>query len=235
MLELFKGEIMQYENIIIWYENAINDLKEILKIVPYNNTNCQVIIPKLASIIVECGSLLDTICLSLYSGEKDKPNIKDFKILYEEKFKLSQIKALIYTEELTILQPFESWENPRIKATTFWWEGYNKLKHDRNDSMNYSTLVNAINIISALSIFLARNNELFEVLYRHDLIKSNYNPNFLKQEYEKIWNNSNAECSLENNLLIVPFGKDVLNLENGTINTYRINSDKLRKYFAKWG
>lgn len=226
---------MKFENVIIWYLNIIEDLSEILKIVPYNSNNKSVIIPRLSPLIIESCSLLDTSFFSLFEGSKSKPDIRDYKKYYSNKSGLSSLKAFCFMDEGLIIQPFKEWENKDGKATLFWWRSYNNLKHDRINNMKESTLENAIYSIAALSIFIARDSNFVKPLYRHGLISSNINPDFIKSDFEKLWSQKYCEVYFENNLFLVPFGLNIIRESVHEINTYVLRSDRIRKFFARWG
>lgn len=231
---------MGYESIVTWYINVICSLSEILHIVPYNETNKTVIIPRLSSIIIESGSLLDTIFYSLYLGKKKKPTIVDFKDYYEPLIKLSTIRTLFYAEQGIIFQPFECWSKccsivKTERYSPIWWRSYNKLKHDRSNNMEESTLENAVNICVALTQLLARNVEFFMPLNRHELIISNTNPEYIKSNFNAHWEEYYSEISLENNLFLTPFGKDIFKKDSSEINTNIIHSKRLRTYYSRWG
>jgi hypothetical protein len=200
--------------------------------VPYNETNKSVVIPKLSPIIIEAGSLLDTAFSSLYKDRKKKPNINDFKKYYEDKLKLSSIKILLFSEEPTFLQPFEKWKDE--SSSLSWWFGYNKLKHDRNNGMLYSTLDNAIYSMAGLSIFLARNVDFFDAAYRHELIITHYNPSVLQEQYDRFWMTNYSEVSFENDIFLIPFGKNILRNNPNEINTALIESKKIKHYLVRW-
>ncbi len=226
---------MKYESIIIWYKNNVEDFHKILKIVPYNSNNKSVIIPRLSPIIIESCSLLDTVFFSLYKGNEKKPDIRDYKKYYNKKLKLSSIKTLFYSEKAIIIQPFEDWEKTTAQASPFWWDSYNKLKHDRSNQMHESTLENTVYSLVALNQFLARNVDFFEALYRHDLIVTNYNPEFINKEFDKFWEKTHNDISLENELFLTPFGTKIFKTTGERINTNIVQSNRLKKYFVKWG
>lgn len=226
---------MRYGDIVTWYINTIEQLNDVLKVVPYNSNNKTVIIPKLAPIIIESGSLLDTAFFSLYVGNKKKPNIIDYQGFFEARCCFSSVQTLFYSEEPLILQPFEKWKNTKDSAPLDWWNSYNKLKHDRINAMPKSTLENAVNVLVALTQFLVRCVDFFDALYRTELIISNINPDYIKKEFEMYWHKPSCEISMENNLFLTPVGSDVFRTTPKMIHTGIIPSNKLKRFFVKWG
>ena len=62
--------IEQSLNILYWYKNLENEALNILSIIPYKEQNYYTIIPKIAPLIIEAGSLISTIHAFNNSQEK---------------------------------------------------------------------------------------------------------------------------------------------------------------------
>ena len=225
---------MDYSSILTWYNNVIEELDKILNIVPYNENNKNVVIPKLSSLIIETGCLLDTVFFELSTSDKDTPNITDYRKQYEAELGLSMIKILFYSDEPVVLQPFMQWGNA-VDNNLSWWQHYNKLKHERLTSMKVSTLETAINIIAGLSVFISRSVSFFDILNRNDLIITNSNPDYIKKEYNSIWITRHHEVSFENKLFLIPFGMDSFPENINDVNTWIYMSKKIKRYFSRWG
>lgn len=59
-----------------------------------------------------------------------------------------------YYPELQSINPFESWDFDKPTKSLFWYDSYNRIKHDRESSFEESSLKVLINSISACFIIL---------------------------------------------------------------------------------
>jgi len=79
---------------------------------------------------------------------------KDYVNLMNE-LKLSSYEvSFSYYPELQPIKPFEFWEVSKPTKSLFWYDSYNRIKHDRESSFHESTLKVLINSISACFIIL---------------------------------------------------------------------------------
>ncbi len=90
--------------------------------------------------------------------------IKDYnKFLISQYPYFAQSKVLLPWYGLT----FEPWVNLGIGTTPDWWQsGYNKIKHDRENSPDAATLQRAVDSVAALFVLLLH--------YYHTLNGTNY-------------------------------------------------------------
>ena len=71
----------------------------------------------------------------------------------KEKLFLNEFEFnLISCPELGAIRPFENWENSNPTQSLFWYDSYNKTKHDRTSNFNKATLWNSINAVVACLI-----------------------------------------------------------------------------------
>jgi len=77
-----------------------------------------------------------------------------------------------------MLNPFDGWISKRSGnfAELSWWTSYNRLKHNRTDEIERSTLSTAVAIISALNQVIAGLPTFMSVLFRKGVVSSDYNP-----------------------------------------------------------
>jgi hypothetical protein len=166
------------ELILNWYLELERRLCGFLQTIPFNTPNVKITLPPLANIIVDAGSLVDTIFREEFpSGvqARDKLKIFHFAPHYEKTLQLSTLKAVLYQYPFSYLTPFAGWVNSATGkyAPLQWWEDYNKLKHERVREYSRSTLGAAINTVGALFQVLARMDVFFDALLRHDMIDLN--------------------------------------------------------------
>jgi hypothetical protein len=102
------------ELVLRWYTDLEERLMGIFTTVPYSEENKNVVLPKIASIIVEAGSLIDTVFREEIEQCKNKGNatMKEYCKYYEENYKLSKLKTLIYQFPPRYIVPFENWAHP---------------------------------------------------------------------------------------------------------------------------
>jgi len=155
-------------------------LDDILAMVPYIQPNLTTVIPRLASIIVDAGTLVDSICKAVTSSRmaKSKPNIKDFAADLESHCRLSGLNTLLFSYPPAMLTPFAEWSNLSKdgRPSPAWWMTYNDLKHDRLARLDGSTLANAILATCGVHQLVASSADFYVPLLRHDVLRTNMNP-----------------------------------------------------------
>ena len=80
----------QAELVLNWYVELERRLCAILRTVPFNPATAKITLPPLANIVVDAGSLVDTIFreeFSVTSKPRDKLTIRDFAPHYESCFR----------------------------------------------------------------------------------------------------------------------------------------------------
>ena len=124
------------EHILNWYLALEERMIEFSKYIPYNETNKNVELPLLISVLLESGSLIDTI----FREECEHPDKKredlsiiDYAPYYDEKYEFSQRKTLLLKYQPNYLKPFQYWIDPEKKTYVplEWWQNHNKIKHNR--------------------------------------------------------------------------------------------------------
>ncbi|MDA2921785.1 hypothetical protein MYX07_00785 [Patescibacteria group bacterium AH-259-L07] len=178
--EFTKASIIQSFNNI---EDAVLDF---LRVIPYSKENTKVWSPKLIPIILDCGSLIDSIFrnsapVSWKFGGKIKKrkdlNINDFRRLYAQKYNLIKLKTFLYVSPAEIITPLCDWglhKNPQ------WWNDYNKIKHDRIANTKLATMGTTIEIICALFEIISQHPKMTGTLYKYAWLKlDGWTPEFI--------------------------------------------------------
>lgn len=171
------------ELVVKWYLELEKRLCSVLDNVYKDSPSSSVFFPQLTNVIVDAGSLVDTIFRSefdLTKGQSKKPktreklNIDDFAPYYEQKLQLSGLKSLVYQYPLSYINPYFGWvDSAGKRVTPEWWDNYNAIKHDRIQSSHLSTCGTAISTLGALFQVMARLDIFFDSLLRHDLVDLN--------------------------------------------------------------
>lgn len=224
------------ELIIHWYIDLENRLRQFLKIVPYDHQNKNVVLPLLSSIIVEAGSLIDTIFREEFKKTKKKKlTISDFAPHYENILNLSQKKTIFYNFPLSYIQPFLNWCDKKKKnyVTLDWWTNYNQLKHNRIEKHSLSTLDTAIKSLCALHQTISQLPTFFEALVRNNMICfGRLNKEFARKA---IFQDPPTETLLvESFLFATTLGRIELPEEPENIElSYLQSSEKLRRFLGR--
>lgn len=160
------------ELVLEWFTELEDRLSAFLHTVNYSEQNRRGTFPRLANIIVDAGSIVDTILREEFeetSKRKAALNIIDYHARYEERLKLSSGRLLLYQYPPQYIEPFRDWsQKPSGKLT--WWNDYNELKHNRISEYQRATLSTAVNTMGALFQVIASMNTFFESLLRRDMV-----------------------------------------------------------------
>jgi hypothetical protein len=162
----------QAELAVAQYLDLESRLHDILTLVPYLPANRQTVMPRLAGIVVDAGTLVDSICRAITprgTHKKKDANIVDFASDLEAYVRLSKLSTLFYVHPPEMLTPFASWG---LKGQPDWWKAYNELKHERLSKFDRSTLDNAVKATCAVHQLVASLSDFIAPLVRHGLLKS---------------------------------------------------------------
>ncbi len=168
-------------------------------------------LPLLAPLVVEAGSLIDTIFREEYANPiKDRRELRigDYAPHYENTLQLSQVKSLVFQYPPSFLMPFEGWTSGKTGnfAELKWWTKYNKIKHNRIEQYNLATLDTTIKILCALQQVISKLPTFTRTLWRHNLLKSFTNDQMAGQNIEDT--NINYFASVETQLFFTPIGNE---------------------------
>ncbi|RZK01516.1 MAG: hypothetical protein EOO43_24440 [Flavobacterium sp.] len=90
--------------------------------------------------------------LCLVPKRKNGYSTKEY-VQLKEKLYLSDFEfSLKSCPELGVIRPFETWDSSSPTQSLFWYNSYNKTKHDRTANFNQATLWNSINAVVACLI-----------------------------------------------------------------------------------
>lgn len=148
--------------VIAWtsYTTVEDDFINYLDYVPWTHDHRKVWSPKLANLLLNTGSLIDSIFRSYLNrptvdlGEdidkirgKRNPNINDFQKVYENVYSCSNREVhLLSTEEK--LTPWSNWQ--KQNSPPDWWTAYNHVKHNRFENKTEANLENTLYALSGL-------------------------------------------------------------------------------------
>jgi hypothetical protein len=182
-------------------------LIKIFDVIPAINNNYTTVIPNIASLILDSGSLIDTI---YYSFCNDK-NIKLFNY-FEKEHCFSQIKSVFLEKPLRLFSPFYNCfsDNNEFNQPK-WWSAYNGIKHSRLDNIDLCNLENCLNILCALHQIIAQEKIFFKALVVNNFIKTNYNIEFVTNRLDYVYAKERSEKAkeivIETNLFYSELGK----------------------------
>ncbi len=160
MNEYFLGNI-----VISSYHATENALLDILNIVPYCPEHMNVWSPKLATILLESCSQLDSLWKyearqSAYT-KQGKLSMRDYFVYFGESM---APKWLVFygAENVKQLEPFSIWRSiSSFQVGNFreldWWSAHNELKHDRYQNLKKATLANAVQSLAGLLLAILRS------------------------------------------------------------------------------
>ena len=181
-----------------WYEEIENRYREYCDYVPLAEEHFEVWSVKLASLIIEIGSTLDSFLgaarncqlFNRYSQsqfsnaselnkalKKGKPKIKDHKRIYDAIYGLNEKSIYVKTLKKSIL-PFEDW---KTQDTLWWWTNYNKTKHHRFTRLKDANLKTALYALGGL--FLSIIIHVPNKKYLYDIGVIEYQGDFLIENY----------------------------------------------------
>ncbi len=173
------------ELIIKWYLELEKKLLDIFNIIPFSNENQNIKLPIFSSIIIESGSLIDTIFRELIpANNKKNIGLKDFGNYFEDNYKFSRVRSLYYLYPPGLLSPFKKWEIKSSESIPDFWTAYTELKHNRIIKHDeFATLKNTLETVCALHQVIAKLPIFFKALLRNDmLITGQFNPEYVIHE-----------------------------------------------------
>lgn len=149
---------------IVWssYTSVEDDFIDYLNYVPWTQAHKGVWSPELAKLLLNIGSLIDSILRSYLNNptvdsvedidkirrkREQDINISDFQKVYEKVYSFSNREVyLLSTEEK--LMPWSNWQNQNSRPD--WWIAYNDVKHNRFENKTKATLENTLYALSGL-------------------------------------------------------------------------------------
>lgn len=211
--------------VVDWYLELETRLTAAVKITQFNDQTSEIFLPPLANIILDCGSLLDTVFRECYRGAvtRDDLNIVHYSQEFEPRLKLSSLSSLLFQTPLQYINPFDGWvdANTGKYQSRQWWQDYNHLKHDRIQEYRRATLDNAVNCLCALHQAVSMLEVFKEALIRHDLIR--FGSWGRKYALDAVYKPKNTDVTLlvETELFGTPLGYERFSSDPTQINAHR--------------
>lgn len=205
--------------------NYYNTLEEqtisIISMVPFTTKNLDTEIPSIAPIIVETGSLIDTIFRSKSVGRRVFQH-------YQTEFSIEKSAVIFINHPLQLLSPFKNCIVDTVFNEPVWWNAYNSLKHRRLSNLEKANIGNLINILCALFLVISQDITFFEALLINDLIRTNYYLDFIKSGLPRIYE---EERQRKNNSIGIE--SRIFYTEIGLTRNHIIDPYKYRNYQIK--
>lgn len=181
---------LEAEQVVIWYRTLEGQLETFLKAVPLSDKNHDTHLPLLAPLIVEAGSLIDTVFreeLPNSTESRKRSNIEDFAVYFETTYNLSQVKSLLYQYPPIYITPIYSWTSTKTGkySERKWWTVYNYIKHNRIKKHHLATLGTTIEIVCALQQVISVLPTFTRALWRHHLLDAPRNVHYVGQDVEE--------------------------------------------------
>lgn len=184
----------------LWQNYKISEISVIdyLSYVPWDELHFGVWSDRLASILIDIGSKVDSsfrntldskfldTCLNIKDvREKDikNVNINDFAKIYNSYYGLSEKEIRFLSSPiLSLIKPWENWTE---SSSPSWWQAYNQVKHDRFKHTMEATLQNVIKALGALFLNCVILQEYQPYLVNIEIIKGLYTKEHTKCELIK--------------------------------------------------
>lgn len=226
------------ELVIKLYNNLESRFRQFLQYVPYDEHNKKAVLPLLSSIILETGSLIDTIFreeLKKSRKKKENLNINDFSPYFETNFNFSGKKTLFYNYPLSYIQPFAKWYDKKKDkySRVDWWFNYNQIKHNRIKHSNLSTLETAIEALCSLHQIISQLPTFLDAIFRHDIVYyGNWSEKYIKDELSR--SNPTRTALVETELFATTLGQEDFpeNLKDLTRHHYSFSSPKFLRFIG---
>lgn len=130
------------------------DLEKCARYVDFSSNNYDTNSVEFARIIMAAAAEVDTIAkelCKLIDPQSNAGNICQYAGIILEKYpNLVNIEIIINRYDLYV-KPWNGWSN---NSSPSWWQGYNKIKHDRTANFDRANLKNAISSVAGLLLIL---------------------------------------------------------------------------------
>ncbi len=166
----------EHTSIIFSYEAQEKMLLDFLQYVPYDEINKDTHSPLLENIIINAGSLIDSLFRNWSPKEHIRStgkkvsrrdlNMRDFQMIYDTKYNFSEKNVFVYLTPPRIISPYEIWSKTKVKKSD-WWRDYNEIKHDRVKNRDKATFETALQVLCGLFFLISQNEKMTKALLRH--------------------------------------------------------------------
>ena len=197
------------EIILKWYIDLEERFVSLTKSIPINPKNIKVELPLLASIIVEGGSLIDTIFREECNNgkRKDRNNIGAYCKYFEPQIHLMNALSVPLVFPPQYLNPFKGWyvKSRNDYKARKWWQNYNFIKHSRIENSHFSTMETAFLTLCGLHQVMTKIDIFIDSLLRNGFVS--YDGLNLDYLLNKIRNKEYyGRILIETKLFATPFG-----------------------------
>ena len=169
---------VQAGQVLEWFLELEERLSELMRHVPYSENTEEVSLPRAAGIILEAGSLIDTVFRETMPTQASRGSLtmRDYRPHFEDKFHLSNLRSLMFYWPPKYLVPFSGWQAAGAggEQQPSWWRAYSDMKHSRISSLPQATLGNAVLTLAALHQVMSQTSPFWEPLLRREMIDSNH-------------------------------------------------------------
>jgi hypothetical protein len=163
-------------HILEWFIELEERLVELMRYVPYDSKTEDVPLPRASGVILEAGSLVDTVFRETMASDKDRGELsmRDFKPYFEKKHELSNLRSVLFQWPPRYVIPFAAWAASEDEASQRldWWDAYTGMKHSRIESFPQATLGNAVETLCALHQVMSQSSFFWQPLLRKDMLTS---------------------------------------------------------------
>lgn len=141
------------------YENISESLISIFRTVEPERKNFKVYGNVIRELLIIACTEVEYLLRKFLTANGIPPKRKDYNttdyITCLQLLKLNKYRVTMLTyPENGIFGPFQRWNKEKPTASLFWYDSYNKVKHDRGSARGQATLESLINAVAAIHILL---------------------------------------------------------------------------------
>jgi hypothetical protein len=167
---------LQADHILGWFLELEERLVDILGYVPLSEETKGVSLPRISGVILEAGSLVDTVFRETMVTNKrlDDLTMRDFHPHFEAKLALSTLRSVLFVWPPRYLTPFAPWSmaTSKCEAKLGWWDAYTGLKHSRIGALGEATLSRGVEVVAALHQVMSQTACFWRPLLMRDMVTS---------------------------------------------------------------
>lgn len=128
-------------------------LAEVLAVVPYCDEHEEVWSPRLATVLLEACSQLDSLWQQQAVVERQVSKSEQLSITsHFDDFAADVARKLIlfFGDPIETICPYEAWAQPNSYQPLEWWQAYNMVKHNRLENRRRATLRLSLEAVAGL-------------------------------------------------------------------------------------
>ena len=148
---------LEYSNLLRQLEIVLDDLESVFKVVAPNRYNKKVYGHSIRNIILLACTEIDMMMKhilerNVYTRKKTYSTNDYIHLL--KPLRLNEYKVGFRRFGNSSYSPFWRWNNEDPSKSIWWYDAYNKVKHDREENFKHANLGTAINAVMAFAITL---------------------------------------------------------------------------------